>query len=215
MFFNFLHLLLLSIQKTGYIGITLLMTIESTFIPYPSEAIIPPAAYLAQRGDMNLLLVILTGVLGSLIGAAINYYLAFTLGRKAIYYLASKKVARIFLVNEQKIKKAEDYFLENANISTFIGRLIPGIRHLISIPAGFSKMPFWNFIGYTFAGSFLWVSILAFLGYFFGQNQELLLSYLDELWYVMVIIAVLFIFYLFKKYRKVDKLIIEKERITK
>ncbi|MBU1255318.1 DedA family protein, partial [Patescibacteria group bacterium] len=150
------------ILKIGYIGITLLMTVESSFIPFPSEIVIPPAAYLAQQGQMNIFLVIIAGIAGSLFGALINYYLAYTLGRKAIYSL----------INKKKIVKAENYFLEYGNASTLLGRFVPAVRQLISIPAGFFRMSLKSFILYTSIGSGIWVIILAILGYAFGANQE-------------------------------------------
>ncbi len=189
-------------QDIGYTGIVFLMAIESSFIPFPSEVIIPPAAYLAQQGEMNIFLVILFGIIGSLIGASINYFLARTLGRKIIYCLANKKLARLFLINENRIKKAEKYFLRYGNVSTFIGRLVPAVRQLISIPAGFSKMNFKSFIFFTFLGSGIWTTILAILGYILGSNQELLTKYYKEISVFFIIIAVVFILFLmFKKYK--------------
>ena len=130
----------------GYPGIVLLMTVESSFIPFPSEVVIPPAAYLAQQGQLNIVYVILAGIAGSLLGAAINYLLALTLGRRIIYALADTKFARILLINGKKIEKAEKYFLKYGTASTFLGRLVPAVRQLISIPAGFSRMNLRNFL---------------------------------------------------------------------
>lgn len=161
----------------GYGGILFLMTIESSFIPFPSEIVIPPAAYLASQGELNIYLVILFGILGSLLGAIINYYLALGLGRAAIYSLTEKKMAKFILIDSAKIKKAEDFFLRHGSISTFFGRLIPIIRQLISLPAGFSKMSLKKFIFFTTLGSGTWVVILALIGYFFGVNQEVILEY--------------------------------------
>ena len=170
----FVNYLLLISAKLGYGGVVLLMTVESSFIPFPSEIIIPPAAYLASQGQFNIFLVIMAGILGSLIGATINYILAMTLGRQIVYSLVNKKIARLFLLSEEKIKKAEDYFLKYGSISTFLSRLVPAVRQLISIPAGFSRMNFKKFIFYTALGSGLWTLILALLGYFFGAEKELL-----------------------------------------
>ena len=141
------------ILEIGYLGITLLITIESSFIPFPSEIVIPPAAYLAQQGEMNIFLVILAGIIGSLLGALINYFLAYTLGRKVVYSLVNLKIFRFLLINKEKVVKAEEYFLKYGNFSTFMGRFIPAVRQLISIPAGFSKMNLKNFILYTSLGS--------------------------------------------------------------
>jgi len=154
-----INLLLAFSSKIGYFGVAFLMTIESSFVPFPSEVVILPAAYLSQQGEMNIIFVILAGIFGSLFGATINYILAFTLGRKLVYSLANSKFAKILLISEQKIIKAEQYFLKYGNIATFVGRLVPAIRQLISIPAGFSKMNFKKFIFYTFLGSGIWTNI--------------------------------------------------------
>ncbi|MFH1551284.1 MAG: DedA family protein [bacterium] len=169
------------------------MTIESSFIPFPSEIIVFPAAYLVQQGQMNIFWVIFAGIVGSLIGALINYYLAYTLGRRVIYYLADHKASSIFLINRKKIIKAENYFLKYGNISTFIARLIPVVRQMISIPAGFSKMNLKNFIIFTSLGSGLWVIILAILGYTFGANKELFVEYYKEVSLVFIVLALILV----------------------
>ncbi|OQA38770.1 MAG: Inner membrane protein YqjA [Parcubacteria group bacterium ADurb.Bin316] len=197
-----IQMLLAISAKMGYGGIFILMTIESSFVPFPSEVVIPPAAYLAQKGEMNIFLVIFFGILGSLVGATINYFLAMTLGRRIVYGLAATKYAKFFLINEQKIKKAEDCFISFGKSSTFIGRLVPGIRQLISIPAGFAKMKFFNFILFTFLGSGIWVIILAGLGYWFGANDELIKKYYQEISYVGLLLATFFVFYLVYKIKK-------------
>jgi membrane protein DedA with SNARE-associated domain len=200
---NVINILLGTSSKMGYVGIVFLMTIESTFFPLPSELVIPPAAYLAQKGEMNIFLVIIAGIIGSLVGALINYTLAYTLGRKIIYTLANHKFARLLLINEAKIKKSEEYFLNHGNISTFIGRLIPGIRHLISIPAGFCKMKIKLFVFYTVLGATVWNIVLATSGYYFGSNQDKLLDYYKEFNHIVyflltVIIISLLIFGIIK-----------------
>ncbi|MFH0805540.1 MAG: DedA family protein [Patescibacteria group bacterium] len=181
------------ISEIGYLGITLLMTIESSFIPFPSEIVIPPAAYLAQQGEMNIFLVILSGIIGSLLGALINYFLAYTLGRKIIYSLADSKILKFLLINKKKVVKAEKYFLRYGNFSTFIGRFIPAVRQLISIPAGFSKMNLKNFTLYTFLGSSIWVIVLAILGYAFGSNKELIAEYYEYISISFVVLSVILI----------------------
>ncbi len=181
------------ISKIGYIGIALLMAIESSFAPFPSELVVPPAAYLAQQGQFNIYLVILAGIIGSLVGALINYYLALTLGRKIVYSLANRKFAKFLLINQVKLNKAEKYFLRYGNISTFIGRLIPAVRQLISIPAGFSKMELKSFIVYTGLGSGIWVIILAVLGYSFGSNQEIFEKYYQEISWFFIVLAIVII----------------------
>lgn len=175
----------------GYLGIVFLMAIESSFIPFPSEIVIPPAAYLAYTGDMNIYLVVLFGVLGSLIGASVNYFLAMGLGRPLVYTLVEKKWARLFLLSKKSVEKSESYFLKYGGISTFLGRLVPAVRQLISLPAGFVKMKFSSFLFFTFLGSALWVSILAALGYFFGAKQEVFKLYYKEISMVLIVFAVL------------------------
>jgi len=186
----------------GYWGIFFLMTIESSFIPFPSEIIIPPAAYLASQGEYSVYLVILFGVLGTLLGALINYFLALKLGRSIIYSLLETKIAKVLFLNKDKIKKSEDYFLQYGNVSTFIGRLIPAVRQLISIPAGFSKMNLKSFLFYTSLGSTIWVSILAVLGYQLGANKELLAQYYGEIKIALWAIAFVFVIYLILKFKK-------------
>jgi len=193
-FFVWLASLVTSIiSQIGYWGVVALMTIESSFIPFPSEIIVPPAAYLAQQGQFNIYLVIIAGIAGSLLGALINYYLARTLGRKIIYALARKKFSKFLLINPEKLVKAEKYFLKYGNVSTFIGRLVPWARQLISIPAGFSKMNLKRFIFYTSLGSGIWVIILAVLGYAFGSNQELLAGYYEEISLFFIILALIIV----------------------
>ncbi len=188
------------ISDAGYLGISLLMTIESSFIPFPSEIVILPAAYLAQQGEMNIFLVIFFGIIGSLLGASINYFLAYTLGRKVIYSLANRNFFKFLFINKEKVVKAENYFLKYGNISTFIGRFVPAVRQLISIPAGFSKMNFKSFILYTFLGSGIWVTILAILGYSFGSNQDIISKYSNQISLFFVVFAlILIVFIVIKK----------------
>lgn len=177
MFETFVTSLLNFTDSIGYWGVFLLMVIESSFIPFPSEIVIPPAAYLAQQGQFNIYLVILFGILGSLAGALVNYYLALWLGRPLVYKIVNKGFMRFFLLSELKILKAEKYFLKYGNISTFVGRLIPGVRQLISLPAGFSKMPMKSFLFYTFLGSGIWTSILALQGYLVGVYKDIVIQY--------------------------------------
>jgi membrane protein DedA with SNARE-associated domain len=188
---NFFDWIMLLVEQLDYWNITLLMIIESSFVPFPSELVIPPAAYLAQQGDLNLILVITFGVLGSLLGALINYTLALSLGRKILYSLVNTKVAKFLLITEKKLKNSEIYFLKRGEKSTFFGRLIPVIRQLISIPAGLSKMNIFKFCLYTFLGSSIWIIILALVGYYFAQQQAIILLYYKEIVvFVLVIILV-------------------------
>jgi membrane protein DedA with SNARE-associated domain len=183
-------------SNMNYFTITILMTIESTFVPLPSELVLPPAAWLASQGEMNFFLIVVFATLGCCIGALINYTLSYYLGRAIIYGLADSKFARFFFINRAKLEYAENYFIENGNTSTFIGRLVPGIRHLISIPAGLARMSLKKFILYTFLGSAMWNTILSALGYFFGKNQDLLMSYFHELKYVFYVVGAIFVLYL-------------------
>jgi membrane protein DedA with SNARE-associated domain len=183
-------------SNMNYFTITVLMAIESTFIPLPSELVLPPAAYLASQGEMNLFLIIFFASLGCAIGALINYTLSFYLGRVIIYGLADSKLAKVFFINRAKLEHAENYFIANGNTSTFIGRLIPGVRHLISIPAGLAKMNLKKFILYTFIGSALWNTVLSLLGYYFGKNEEMLMKHFHEISYVALGLGLLFVLYL-------------------
>ncbi len=212
---DFLSTLITSIldwysANMGYGTITLLMAIESTFIPLPSELVLPPVSWQATLafvpGKLNIFLIILVASLGCVLGALVNYTLSFYLGRKIIYSLVETKVAKIFFLNREKLEKAEAYFCENGNTSTFIGRLVPVIRHLISIPAGLAKMNLKKFIVYTFLGSLLWNTILSFLGYFLGQNQDLIMQYLHEISYGAIAAAAIFIVYLIFKNKKKKKM---------
>lgn len=178
-------------DNMNYATITALMAIESSFIPFPSEIVIPPAAYVAgiegsslNKTDnylLNVLLVVLFGTLGALIGAIINYLLAMWLGRPIVYAFADSKLGKICLLSSEKVKKAEDYFNEHGNISTFIGRLITVIRQLISIPAGLCKMHFGWFLFYTFLGAGIWNVVLALLGYIAHGQMDIIHEYSHEL----------------------------------
>lgn len=192
-------------QNMNYLTITALMTIESSFIPFPSEIVIPPAAYVASKPDskLNIFLVVLFGTIGALFGAFINYGLALWLGRPIMYKFADSKVGRLFLLSSVKIQKAEEYFNNHGKVSTFVGRLIPGIRQLISIPAGLARMNLVSFTIYTALGATIWNSILALLGYIAHGQADLINKYSHEIGYaVMLIIGVIGLFYLIKYLRK-------------
>lgn len=170
----------------GYLGIFLLMTIESSFIPFPSEIVLIPAGYLASKGDMNIFMIMFSALSGSMSGAFINYYLALFLGRKIL-----KKYGKYFFINENALQKMDDYFAKHGHISTFIGRLVPGIRQLISIPAGLARMNLVVFSIFTALGASLWALILVALGYMIGENQELLENYLKQITIITIIILFL------------------------
>ena len=164
--------LITTIGAMGYTGIFLLMALESSIVPIPSEIIMPPAGYLAQQGQMNMALVILSGTLGSLFGAYLNYFAAHYLGRPFLL-----KYGRYILITEEHFRHVEDYFASHGEISTFIGRMLPVIRHLISLPAGLAGMNHIKFSVYTFLGAFIWVSILTWIGYFLGHEEALIMQY--------------------------------------
>ncbi len=199
---NLINLLLIFSQNLGYKGIIFLMAIESSFFPFPSELVIPPASYLASQGKFNIILVVLAGIVGSLIGAIFNYLIAITLGRKIIYKLAEHKIFNLILINKKNIEKSENFFLKYGNISTFIGRLIPAIRQLVSLPAGFSRMSFYNFVFFTFLGSGMWVSILALLGYFFGAQKQLFTKYYHQISFSFCVLAFIVIAIIIYRNRK-------------
>ena len=179
-----------TIGSLGYLGIFALMFLESTFFPFPSEIIMIPAGYLAYQGEMNLFVVVAIGVLGSIAGAVFNYYIAIFFGRKFLL-----RYGKYILVSPQTLQKLEDFFKSHGEISTFSGRLIPGIRQLISLPAGLAKMNMARFIIYSALGAAIWVVVLVAIGYFIGSNQELVSQYLQSattiaLMSIAVIVAV-------------------------
>ena len=163
------------IGDMGYWGIFLLMFLESTFFPFPSEIIMIPAGYLAYKGEMNIYIVILVGILGSLGGALLNYYLAKSLGRTLIL-----KYGKYFFIKEETLDKLDTFFSKHGEISTFTGRLIPGIRQLISLPAGLARMNLATFSFYTSLGAGIWVVVLVAVGYLVGSNEELISEYLKS-----------------------------------
>lgn len=164
------------VEKIGYPGIIAGMFLESSFFPFPSEVIVPPAGYLASQGRLSLGLVILSGLGGSLLGALFNYWLALRLGRPLIL-----RLGRCFGLTERRYGKAERYFRDHGEISTFVGRLIPGLRQYISLPAGLARMALGRFALFTLLGAGIWVTVLAWLGYFVGENQELLARHLRQI----------------------------------
>ncbi|GAB6888435.1 DedA family protein [Desulfothermus okinawensis JCM 13304] len=203
MVFNeIVNFIMSTVGNMGYTGIVVLMFLESSFFPFPSEVVIPPAAYLASRGDMNLYLVIISGIVGSLLGAIFNYYLALYLGRPFFY-----KYGKYFFVSHNSLKKAEGFFEVHGHISTFVGRLLPGIRQYISLPAGLAKMNIWLFSIFTALGAGIWVIVLALLGYFFGINRELLKQHLHivSISLIIFVLVVSFIyFWIYKRKNKVS-----------
>lgn len=197
------------LEHLNYWTITLLMTIESSFIPFPSEVVVPPAAYhAASNDDMSVILIVVFATLGALFGALINYYLALWVGKPLVYKFADSKLGHLFLLDGSKIKRAEEYFNEHGAVSTFVGRLITVIRQLISIPAGLAKMHIGKFIFYTALGAGIWNTVLAVLGYSLSkvvaedQLVETVTHYSHEIGYSIAAIVVVVLVVIFIRNRK-------------
>ena len=194
----------------NYASITALMAVESSFIPFPSEVVIPPAAFVAGQPEsvlcvtgnylMDVLFIVLFGTLGAMIGAIINYGLSVWLGRIIIYKFADSKLGHMCLLSSEKLQRAEEYFCEKGNVSTFIGRFIPGIRQLISIPAGLSRMNFGAFLWWTFLGAFIWNCVLAAIGYVAAGQMSLIKEYSHELSVAILVLLGAVILYYAAKY---------------
>jgi membrane protein DedA with SNARE-associated domain len=185
------------VGQLGYWGIFIMMFLESTFFPFPSEVAMIPAGYLASKGEMSLVVAIVVGTLGSLLGALFNYYLAKKYGRKGVL-----KFGKYFFFNEKKLIKMENFFLKHGSFSTFVSRLIPGVRQLVSLPAGLSQMDLKKFALYTTLGAGLWVVVLALLGYFIGSNEALINAYLHQIVLItlgLIVIATIVYFFMNKK----------------
>lgn len=194
MFSSFISWLISIISQMGYVGIVSLMFLESSFFPFPSEVVVPPAGYLAWQGDMNLFAVIFSGIFGSVLGGLFNYWIAVRFGRP--FFL---KFGKYFFVTEESLKKAESFFEKHGHISTFTGRLLPVIRQYISLPAGLASMPLKPFCFYTALGSGLWVTILALTGYFFGSNQALIHREIRKISICLILFCVaLIVFYIYR-----------------
>ena len=187
-----------SIGSIGYMGIFFLMFLESSFFPFPSEVVMIPAGYLAFKGEMNIYMAILAGVLGSVAGAVFNYYLALKFGRAFLL-----RYGKYFFLKEESLDKLELFFAKHGEVSTFNGRLIPGIRQYISLPAGLSRMNIWKFSFFTALGAGIWVVVLVALGYFLGSNEAMVSEYLKTAT-LIALISVLFItlFYIIRAKRK-------------
>jgi membrane protein DedA with SNARE-associated domain len=183
-----------SIGTIGYIGIFFLMFLESSFFPFPSEVVMIPAGYLAFKGEMNIYLAILSGILGSVSGAVFNYYLALHFGRKFLL-----KYGKYFFLKEESLNKLEIFFSKHGEVSTFNGRLIPGIRQYISLPAGLSKMNIYKFSLFTALGAGIWVIVLTALGYFLGSNEDMVKEYLHTATLIALIsVGLITLFYIIR-----------------
>lgn len=175
-----------TIGRMGYTGIVSLMFLESSFFPFPSEVVMPPAGYLAWKGEMSLPLVILAGIAGSILGALFNYWLAVKLGRPFLL-----KYGKYFFVSAESIDKADKFFQKHGHVSTLVGRLLPVIRQYISLPAGIARMPMKTFLLFTIIGAGAWVIILTLAGYLLGEHQDLLKEYLHVITLACVGLAVI------------------------
>ncbi len=198
------------VNNASYLFVFVFMVIESSFIPFPSEVVVPPAAYLAmQKGDMNIFLVVLAATAGALVGALVNYVLSLLIGRPIVYAFANSRFGHACLINQEKVERAEKYFDNHGAASTFFGRLIPAVRQLISIPAGIAKMNIWVFMLFTSLGALIWNCILAGLGWWLSRHvslDELYVSvekynsYLTLGGLIILVLCVLYILYnAFKK----------------
>lgn len=201
------------LEHLNYWTVTLLMTIESSFIPFPSEIVIPPAAYhAAANGEMNLILIILFATLGACMGAIINYFLALWIGKPLVYRFADSKLGHLCLLDGDKVRIAEDFFNKHGAISTFVGRLIPAVRQLISIPAGLARMNLAKFIGFTALGAGIWNTVLALLGFYLEKvvKEEDLIEtvtrYSHEIGYTILAIVIIVLAYLIYKAMRKSKI---------
>ena len=187
-----------TVSDLGYIGIFIMMFLESSFFPFPSEVVMVPAGYLASKGEMNIYMAIGAGIIGSLAGAVFNYLLAVKYGRAFL-----SKYGKYVLVKEETLQKMEDFFAKHGHISTFSGRLIPAVRQYISLPAGLARMNLWKFSLYTSLGAGIWVLILTLLGYFIGQNEAMVKEYLQMIIVsILVLLGILIFFYIRVKMKK-------------
>jgi len=196
---TFVTFIVNTIGDLGYFGIYVMMFLESSFIPFPSEIVMIPAGYLAYQGEMSMILAIVCGILGSLTGAIFNYFLAIRYGRGFLI-----KYGNYLFIDEVKMQKMENFFKSHGHISTFSGRLIPGVRQYISFPAGLAKMNLVEFSIFTTLGAGIWVIILAYLGYFLGDQEELIKEYTHEaVIYTLIVISIIVFIYTY--YHRIKK----------
>jgi membrane protein DedA with SNARE-associated domain len=186
-----------TVADLGYIGIFVMMLLESSFFPFPSEVAMIPAGYLASKGEMNIYLVVMAGILGSLAGAVFNYWLALKFGR--VFVL---KFGKYFFFKEETLIKMETYFAQHGEISTFVGRLVPVVRQYISLPAGLSRMNLPKFAFYTSLGAGIWVIILTLLGYFIGDNELLVKEYLRSIMVGVLLVLIGIVYIYIRKMKK-------------
>lgn len=196
---RFVQIALDTVASWGYAGIFVLMTIESTVIPFPAELILIPAGALVAQGTFSWWLVLAAATIGSVVGALINYALAYYLGRKPLNALIHRYGKFIF-IDEKAVLKTEDYFMKHGHITTFIGRLIPGVRSFISLPAGFARMNLVAFSIFTALGAGVWSALLMLLGFLLGANSELIRARIETITFLLLLLcAVLLYVYLKRK----------------
>jgi membrane protein DedA with SNARE-associated domain len=188
-----------TVSSLGYPGIFFLMLLESSFFPFPSEVVMVPAGYLAFKGEMHIIIVTLCGILGSLAGALLNYYLAIKLGRLFLI-----RYGKYVYFKEDILLKMEGFFSRHGHISTFTGRLIPGVRQYISLPAGLARMNLAVFSFYTSLGAGIWVIILTLLGYYIGENETLIKEYLHQIIITLVISCILGLLFYWHRQRRLN-----------
>jgi len=189
-----------TVGSLGYIGIFIMMFLESSFFPFPSEVVMIPAGYLAYKGEMNIYIVVFSGIAGSLTGALLNYFLAVKFGRAFLI-----NYGKYFFIKEETISKMEDFFKSHGHISTFSGRLIPAVRQYISFPAGLARMNLFRFSFYTTLGASIWVVILTLLGYYLGDNEALVKEYLRYIIVSILICLAIIGFWYYSKIKKCNK----------
>jgi len=203
LFNQIVDFLLVFSLKVGYIGTFIWMTIESSFIPWPSEVLLIPQGALVAQGSLSFWGVLIASILGSLLGAFINYYLALHLGRRVVNHLVLK-YGKILFLTKESLMNTERYFENHGSITTFVGRLIPAVRQLISLPAGFARMNLLKFSVYTALGAGIWSAILIYLGYLFGNNRSLIENNLTTItiWAVVVCVALILLYVIIKRRKK-------------
>lgn len=183
------------VESFGYLGIFIMTFVESTFVPIPAEITLIPAGYLVQKEELNFILVLITSVCGTVGGSLFNYYIASLFGRSILL-----KYGQWFFINEKKLNQMDNFFNEHGAISIFTGRLLPGVKHFISFPAGLAKMNLKTFCIYTAMGGAIWCFILITLGYLIGENEGLITKHLKKINFVIIVsVSFLIAFYIWRK----------------
>lgn len=200
-FEQFVRIALNTVESWGYLGIFILMTIESTIIPFPAEIILIPAGALVAQGSFSFFGVLVAAIVGSVAGALINYLLAYHLGRRPLNALIHK-YGKLLFIDEKTVHKTETYFVRHGHVTTFIGRLIPGIRSFISLPAGFARMNIVEFAVFTALGAGIWSALLIIIGYVLGDNLEIIKTHLDSLSITLIVVSAIIALVYWKKSKR-------------